>query len=106
MSTEFEDSIQSLIDSGKGDVGRLEHIIQAIKEGKKLYDSDKKYVESILDTQVSSTESENTNHDEKNLHDVSSYHPEDQDEMRATDSTRVIKFSISSTANTILIKGS
>lgn len=82
MDTEFEDSIQSLIDNEKGDSGRLEHIILTIKEGKKLYGSDLKYVLSLLDTKVSSTESENTNHDGKNLCDVSSYHPEDQDEIR------------------------
>jgi len=81
LSTKFEDSIQSLIDNRKGDAGRLEHIIQAIKQGKRLYDSDKKYVESLLDTRLVPTETEITNNNIKNSRDVSSYHPEDQDEI-------------------------
>lgn len=49
--TLFEDlanSIQQLILLGKGDVGRLEYILDLLKKGKLLPDSDQKYLENIL----------------------------------------------------------
>ena len=50
-TTLFEDltnSIQQLILLGKGDVGRLEYILDLLKRGKLLPDSDQKYLENIL----------------------------------------------------------
>lgn len=42
------DKIIELIQSRKGDTGRLEFILECIKKNKKLYNSDKKYLESKL----------------------------------------------------------
>ena len=47
MKFEFRDSsnqINSLIDLGVGDIGRLEHIKNSILNGKQLYNSDIEYV--------------------------------------------------------------
>lgn len=48
MSYEMMKSIQDLIKAGKGDVSRLEHILNILREGKYLYLSDQKYLESLL----------------------------------------------------------
>ena len=40
------EQIKKLMDSGKGDPGRLEHIQIMLKKKKNLYESDKKYLES------------------------------------------------------------
>lgn len=44
----IEDNIQDLIDSGKGDRGRLEHILAMVKTGRELYSSDKDYLDKLL----------------------------------------------------------
>lgn len=48
MSDELVKSVQDFIDSGKGDRGKLEYILEALKEGKSLYSSDQKYLEELL----------------------------------------------------------
>ena len=40
--------IQVLIENNVGDIERLEHIKYVISKGKELYDSDKHYLESLL----------------------------------------------------------
>ena len=40
------EQIKKLIESGKGDPGRLEHIQTMLKKQKKLYESDKQYLEN------------------------------------------------------------
>ena len=80
LSTELVDSIKSLIENGKGDSARLEYIIEAIKQGKKLYDSDRKYVDSLLETKSNQNETKPSN-DEENSVDLSSYHPDDRGEI-------------------------
>ena len=53
------DSVKMLISEGKGDVGRLTHILGTLESGKPLYSSDEKYLQSLLgDTEIQS-ESEN-----------------------------------------------
>ena len=47
-------SIEKLIDSNIGDKGRLEHIKESISQGKTLYNSDKKYLDSLLSTRTES----------------------------------------------------
>lgn len=37
-----------LIDSGIGDNGRLQHILETLRNGKKLYNSDQIYLDKIL----------------------------------------------------------
>lgn len=59
----FEDlasSIQQLILLGKGDVGRLEYILDLLKKGKLLPSSDQKYLESILPLYLSQQDAEST----------------------------------------------
>lgn len=46
MST--EDRIRQLIKDGKGDLGRLEHILAMVKAGRDLYSSDKDYLDNLL----------------------------------------------------------
>lgn len=44
-----------MIDAGKGNRGRLQYIVEALKEGKSLYSSDQQYIERLL-KQSSKTE--------------------------------------------------
>ena len=44
----LEESVQELINDGKGDIGRLEHILSTLKKGHSLYTSDQEYLEKIL----------------------------------------------------------
>ena len=50
MSDELIESVIQLIDSKKGDVGRLNYILSALQDGKTLYVSDRKYLESLIST--------------------------------------------------------
>ncbi|TBR24473.1 MAG: hypothetical protein EPO63_03825, partial [Candidatus Nitrosotenuis sp.] len=45
--------VENLISSGKGDYGRLNHILTVLKEGRSLYDSDKKYLDAKLAAEIS-----------------------------------------------------
>lgn len=51
-------SIERLIDSNIGDKGRLEHIKESISQGKTLYNSDKKYLDSLLSRNTDSVSDE------------------------------------------------
>lgn len=42
------EEIQKLIEQGKGDSGRLNHVLNSLNQGKKLHDSDQKYVERLV----------------------------------------------------------
>lgn len=44
----LEELVQELINDGKGDVGRLEHILSTLKKGQSLYSSDQDYLEKLL----------------------------------------------------------
>ena len=68
MSTELVDSIKSLIENGKGDSGRLGYIIEVIKQGKKFYDSDRKYVGSLLETISNQSETISILNEIKSIH--------------------------------------
>ena len=46
--TETIDEIQYLVETSNGDTGRLTHILEAIKNKKKLYQSDQNYLENKL----------------------------------------------------------
>lgn len=60
MLEDLANSIQQLIILGKGDIGRLEYILDLLKKGKLLPYSDQKYLENILPLYTSSKESEST----------------------------------------------
>ncbi len=68
MSTELVGSIKSLIENGKGDSGRLGYIIEVIKQGKKFYDSDRKYVGSLLETISNQSETISILNEIKSIH--------------------------------------
>jgi len=68
LSTELVDSITSLIENGKGDSGRLGYIIEVIKQGKKFYDSDRKYVGSLLETISNQSETISILNEIKSIH--------------------------------------
>ena len=45
----LEEKIQQLLDEGKGDIGRLNHILTKVKNGKHLWDSDQNYLDALLE---------------------------------------------------------
>ena len=47
------ENVQSLIDSGNGDPGRLYHILECLKNNKPLYHSDQNYLEKKLESSFS-----------------------------------------------------
>ena len=68
MEKELAESIQKLIDSGKGDIRRLNVILEAIKNGKPLFSFDQKYLDSLLDSTSSISRdplTSNSNDDKK-----------------------------------------
>ncbi|MGA0296708.1 MAG: hypothetical protein ACO3K2_05195 [Nitrosopumilaceae archaeon] len=48
--TETIEEIKYLINTSNGDTGRLAHILETIKNNKKLYKSDQAFLESQLET--------------------------------------------------------
>ena len=52
MTDELIDYVTYLIDSKKGDIGRLGYILSALQDGKSLYNSDKKYLDSLIATYI------------------------------------------------------
>jgi hypothetical protein len=69
----FEDlanSVQQLIVLGKGDIGRLEYILDLLKKGKLLPYSDQKYLENILPLYLGSKDAESDNHYEKIIEEL------------------------------------
>lgn len=55
MEDELIENVMYLIDSKKGDVGRLNYILSALQDGKSLYNSDKKYLDSLISAYMSSS---------------------------------------------------
>jgi hypothetical protein len=54
MSDELIDYVLDLIDSKRGDVGRLNYILGMLRENKPLYTSDKNYLESLISIYIKS----------------------------------------------------
>lgn len=52
MSDELIEYVLHLIDSKKGDIGRLNYILSMLQEGRPLYTSDKNYLESLISTYI------------------------------------------------------
>ena len=50
MADELIDYVNYLIESKKGDAGRLNFILSALQDGKSHYNSDKKYLDSLIST--------------------------------------------------------
>ena len=46
---EYLNDIHKLMDLGKGNLERLQHIVHVIKEGKIFYESDKNYLEKLIE---------------------------------------------------------
>ena len=55
MSDELVDYVIYLIDSKKGDLGRLNYILSSLQDGKPLYNSDKRYLDSLISTYIESS---------------------------------------------------
>jgi len=55
MTDELIENVMYLIDSKKGDIGRLNYILGVLQDGKSLYNSDKKYLDSLIATYISSS---------------------------------------------------
>lgn len=58
MSEDLINKILEIIKSGKGDTGRLDHIVQTLRRGSPLYLSDQKYIDSLLGVSESNPESQ------------------------------------------------
>jgi len=54
MYSDLIRSVIYLIESGKGDVGRLNYILNVLQNGKPLFASDKKYLDTLISTYVDS----------------------------------------------------
>ncbi len=52
MSEDLIDHVMYLIDARKGDSGRLNYILSMLQDGRPLYASDKKYLESLIATYI------------------------------------------------------
>lgn len=55
MADELIEYVNYLIESKKGDAGRLNFILSALQDGKSLYNSDKKYLDSLISTYLGSS---------------------------------------------------
>jgi len=55
MTDEIIDYVIHLIDAKKGDAGRLNYILSTLQDGKTLYNSDKKYLDSLITTYIGSS---------------------------------------------------
>lgn len=55
MEDELINYVIHLIDEKKGDAGRLNYILGALQDGKPLYNSDKKYLDSLIVTYIGSS---------------------------------------------------
>lgn len=55
MSSDLIKSVNYLIESGKGDVGRLNYILSVLQDGKTLFSSDKKYLDTLILSHIDST---------------------------------------------------
>jgi hypothetical protein len=54
MSSDLIRSVIYLTESGKGDVGRLNYILNVLQNGKPLFASDKKYLDTLISTYINS----------------------------------------------------
>src|SRR5713226_2763061 len=54
MSNDLIKSVIYLTESGKGDVGRLNYILNVLQNGKPLFASDKKYLDTLISTYIDS----------------------------------------------------
>ena len=54
MSSDLIKSVIYLIESGKGDVGRLNYILNVLQDGKTLFASDKKYLDTLISAYIDS----------------------------------------------------
>ncbi len=54
MSSDLVRSVLYLIESKKGDVGRLNYILNTLQDGKFLFISDKKYLDTLISTYIDS----------------------------------------------------
>ena len=52
ISDELIEHVLYLIDAKKGDSGRLNYILSMLQDGRQLYISDRKYLESLIDTYI------------------------------------------------------
>lgn len=55
MSYEVMRSVRQLIESGIGDIARLNHILDRLERGKYIYLADQRYLENLLDTNQNTT---------------------------------------------------
>jgi len=54
MSSDLVRSVLYLIESKKGDVGRLNYILNTLQNGRSLFTSDKKYLDTLISTYIDS----------------------------------------------------
>lgn len=67
LSEEIANAIQQLLILGRGDPGRLEHMLDLLKKGKILPESDQKYLQTVMSVYLASKESHSY---QKNLESI------------------------------------
>jgi len=78
----LEELVQELIADGKGDAGRLEHILSTLKKGQSLYGSDQEYLQKLL---VDTRQTENP---EPVKEESKSEEPDTKEEISSEQSTQ------------------
>lgn len=58
LNGELDENVKKLLDLGIGDTGRLEFVLSSLQKGKKIYNSDMKYVESLITKTLSDKKEE------------------------------------------------
>lgn len=91
MSEDIIKSIDELLDAGIGDKGRLEHIKSSLLKGKTIYNSDKSYLNSIINEHstkpIRGEKSENNSSNKEksiNLEELRKSQPKPKYESRPT----------------------
>lgn len=67
MYNDVLEAIQHLMDSGIGDFQRLDYILTSLKEGKKIYSSDQRYLETLISQNIKNDSSSKLIEESKNL---------------------------------------
>ena len=60
MDEKFKENVKKLLDMGLGDKGRLDFILSSLENGKKIYNTDMKYVEKLITKTLDDKKNETT----------------------------------------------
>ncbi|MGI0057593.1 MAG: hypothetical protein ACREAK_09520 [Nitrosarchaeum sp.] len=89
MTDELIKKIQSLLELGKGDQGRLEHILSSIKQGKSLFSSDQTYLDNLIEKYLFDKSDSSVPTTEPVKDKISTYQSEKKQETKESEKTEV-----------------